>query len=111
VEKLAANGVYGPYALVLNTKLYAQLQRVMAGMAQLEIVQVRELLGGNIYFAPALKAQEGFLIANSPYNLDLALAQDMVTAYMGNEGLHHALSVMEKLVLRIKRGGAICLLK
>jgi len=111
LEKLTAAGIYGPYALVLNTRLYSQLQRVMGGTSLLEIVQVRELLGGNIYFAPTLKTQEGFLIANSQYNLDLAIAQDMIAAYVGNEGLNHTVRIMEKLTLRIKRPGAICLIR
>ena len=43
-------------------------------------------------------------------NFDLAIAQDLITAYMGNEGLDHLFRVMESLVLRIKRPGAICVL-
>lgn len=111
LEKLISAGIYGPYALVMNPGLYAQLQRVMAGTGRLEIVHVRELLGGNVYFAPALKAREAFLVANAPYNLDLAVAQDMITAYTGNQGLDHSLRLMEKIALRIKRPNAICILK
>jgi len=36
------------------------------------------------------------------------VAQDLITAYMGNEGLDHLFRVMETLVLRVKRPGAIC---
>ena len=45
------------------------------------------------------------------YNLDLAVAQDMITAYIGNVELDHGFRLMEKVVLRIKRPQAICLIK
>ena len=38
----------------------------------------------------------------------LVVAQDLTTAYLGNEDLDHRYRVMESLVLRVKRPGAIC---
>ena len=40
-----------------------------------------------------------------------AVAQDLLTAYLGNEDLDHKFRVLESLVLRIKRPAAICVLK
>jgi uncharacterized linocin/CFP29 family protein len=111
LEKLISAGVYGPYALVLSPSLYTQTQRIMADSGLLEISQIRELVGGNVYFSPALKPKEGLLIANAPYNVDLVVAQDMVVAYTANVGLDHTFRLMEKLALRVKRPAAICVLK
>ena len=111
LEKLISAGVYGPYALVLSPSLYSQTQRVMADTGLLEISQIREMLGGEMYFSPAIKAKEAFLVANAPYNMDLVVAQDMITAYTASVGLDHSFRLIEKLVLRVKRPGAICILK
>ena len=111
LEKLTSAGVYGPYALVTGTAMYHQMQRVMKGTGRLEIKHVQDLLDDKVYFSPVLKAGEGFLVANSAYNLDLAIAQDMITAYTGNEALDHGFRMMEKLVLRVKRPQAVCLIK
>ena len=111
LEKLTSAGVYGPYALVTSTSMHAQMQRVMKGTGRLEIKHVEDLLDGKIYFSPGLKANEAFLVASSQYNLDLAVAQDMVTAYIGNAELDHIFRLMEKLVLRVKRPNGVCLIK
>lgn len=39
--------------------------------------------------------------------IDLAVAQDMITAYVGPEGMDHRFRVLESLVLRVKQPGAI----
>jgi uncharacterized linocin/CFP29 family protein len=41
------------------------------------------------------------------YNFDLAVGQDLITAYEGNEGLDHLFKVLETLVVRVKRPDAI----
>jgi len=111
LERLINAGVYGPYALVLSPSLYIQTQRVLPETGVLEFDKIKALLDGDVYFSPALKAKEGFLIGNAPYNLDLVVAQDMVVAYTANVGLDHSFTVLEKLALRVKRGAAICVLK
>jgi uncharacterized linocin/CFP29 family protein len=42
------------------------------------------------------------------HKLDLAIGQDLVTAYRGNEALDHLFRVMETNALRVKRPQAIC---
>jgi uncharacterized linocin/CFP29 family protein len=109
--RLTGNGFAPPFALVLSLPLYSQLQRIMAGSFQLEIGHVRELVGGNVYFSPALPDGEGFLIANAPYNMDLVVAQDITTMYAGNEGLDHLFVVLEKIALRLRRPGSVVALR
>ncbi|MGQ9516304.1 MAG: family 1 encapsulin nanocompartment shell protein [Anaerolineae bacterium] len=111
LEKLMAAGIYGPYALVLSAPLYAQAQRIMAGTDELELEYIEDLVDKKVFFAPHLEAKEGFLIANAPYHLDLAVALDMSVAYLGNEGLDHHFRILERIALRIKNPQAICVLK
>jgi len=53
----------------------------------------------------------GVVVALGPHNLDIAVVQDLVTAYLGPNGMDHEFRVMESIALRIKRPGAICTLE
>lgn len=110
LEKLTSAGIYGPYVLVLSAPLYAQAQRIVAGTDEMELEFIEELVD-KVYFSPHLGAKEGFLIANAPYHLDLAVAMDMSVAYLGNEGLDHHFRIMERIALRLKHPQAVCVLK
>jgi uncharacterized linocin/CFP29 family protein len=108
---LAATGNIGPYAAVVSPATYAKLHRPMAaGMGILEIVQVRELASGGLYQTSALKDGQALLISQGAQNLDLALGQDLATAYLGPDKMDHLFRVFETLALRIKRPEAICLI-
>jgi uncharacterized linocin/CFP29 family protein len=43
-------------------------------------------------------------------HFDLAVGQDLATAYLESRNLNHYLRVMETIALRIKDPGAICAL-
>lgn len=108
---LAEKGILGPYAAVVSPATYAKLHRPMtAGMGMLEIVQVRELANGGLYQTAALKDGQALLISQGAHNLDLAVAQDLATAYLGPDKMDHLFRVFESLALRIKRPEAICLI-
>jgi uncharacterized linocin/CFP29 family protein len=106
-EKLTAGGFSGSFALVLSNSLYAKLHRVNGATGVLEIAQIRELVAG-LFPSPALKSKQAALIAAGPENLDLAIGQDLVTAYLGPDGMDHVFRLFETLALRVKRAGAIC---
>lgn len=107
-EVLVSKGFYGPFAVVLSPALYAKTQRVAEGMGRLESKLIEDVAEGGLFRSPVLAEKEGLVLSLGAHNLDLAVAQDLITAYMGNEGLDHLFRVMESLVLRIKRPGAIC---
>lgn len=107
-EKLVEAGFYGPYALVVSPALYAKTQRVFHGMGRTVGKMIGEIVEGGMFRSPILRPDEGMVISLGAHNMDLVIAQDLTTAYMGNEGLDHLYRVMESLVLRIKRPGAIC---
>ena len=110
-ETLVARGFFGPYALVLSPDLYAQVQRIMPNTGRLEIQFLADLAPAGVFQAPAIPAKTALLIANGPENLDLVVAQDLTTAYLGPQGMDHPFRVLESLALRIKQPQAICLLK
>lgn len=110
-EALATNGVFGPYAVVLSSGLYSQTQRVAQGMGRLVSKLVKDVAEGGLFRSPLFKGNQGLVVALGVHNFDLAVAQDLLTAYLGNEDLDHKFRVIESLVLRIKRPAAICVLK
>ena len=111
VQTLLAEGFYPPYAVVVNPVAYAQMQRVYANSGVLEIEHIRELVQGGVFQTQAIRNAPGLVLSLGPQNTDLAIAQDIITAYLGPEGLNHPFRVFETLVLRIKRPQAICLLQ
>jgi uncharacterized linocin/CFP29 family protein len=109
-EALFTAGFFGPYAIVVSPALYAKTQRVAEGMGRLVSKQIKDVAKGGLFRSPLLDAGQGLAVSLGVQNFDLAVAQDLITAYMGNEELDHAFRVMESVVLRIKRPGAICAL-
>lgn len=110
-EALVGAGFFGPYALVLSPDLYARVQRIMPNTGRLEIQFLADLATGGVFQAPTMPAKTALLIASGPENLDLVVAQDLTTAYLGPDGMDHLFRTLESLALRIKQPKAICLLK
>jgi uncharacterized linocin/CFP29 family protein len=48
------------------------------------------------------------LVDSGGQNLDLAVGLDLSTAYVESSNLNHHFRVLESLVLRVRRPGAIC---
>lgn len=106
--RLLESGFAGPYAVALNPRWFSHLHRVYANSGVLEINHLRELATAGVFQAAALREGEGLIMSVGMQNADLAVGQDLVTAYLGVEQLNHPFRVFESLVLRIKRPGAIC---
>ena len=109
-EALFADGFFGPYAAVLSPALYTQTQRIMPGMGRLLSALITDVAQAGLFQSPVLRAGQGLVVAVGKHNMDLVIGQDLITAYLGNEEMNHRFRVMESLVLRIKRPGAICTL-
>ena len=110
-ERLVSEDFYGPYAVVLSPALYSRTQRVAKEIGRLESKLIKDIAKGGLFQSPILDTGQGLVVSLGAYNFDLAVGQDLITAYMGNEGLDHLYCVMESLVLRVKRPGAICKLE
>lgn len=101
-------GFAGPYAVVVSPRWFSQLHRVYANSGVLEINHIRELASAGVFQTPALAEGRGLVISIGIQNADLAVGQDLTTAYLGVEDMNYPFRVFESLVLRIKRPGAIC---
>lgn len=109
-EALVAENLFGPYAVVLSPALYAKTQRIARGMGRLVSKLITDVAEAGLFQSPFLKADQGLMVAVGKQNLDLVVGQDLITAYLGNEEMNHRFRVLESLVLRVKRPGAICIL-
>ncbi|HEY3378768.1 MAG TPA: family 1 encapsulin nanocompartment shell protein [Armatimonadota bacterium] len=108
VQTLLAEGFNPPYAVIVNPVAYAQIQRVYECSGVLEVEHIRELVQGGVFQSQAITDMPGVVLSLGPQNVDLAIAQDFITAYLGPQGMNHPFRVLETLVLRIKRPQAIC---
>jgi uncharacterized linocin/CFP29 family protein len=107
VEALVDAGFTGPYALVVSPRLYAQLNRVFRDTGVLELEQVEKLARRGVYPTAVLPEPAALLADTGAQNVDLAVGLDLSTAYVESSDLNHRFRVLESLVLRIRRPGAI----
>lgn len=110
-KKLVDASYYGPFAMVTSPDLYAKMQRVYDNTGVLEIVQVRELMTAGVFQTPVMPANSAVVVSAGPENLDIAIAQDLITGYLGPDKMNHPFRVFETLGLRIKRPESICTLE
>lgn len=110
-EKLIEDSYYGPFALVVSPDMYAKMQRVFDNSGVLEIDQVRNLMNAGVFQSSVIPEGSAVVVSTGPENLDIAIAQDIITAYLGPDKMNHPFRVFESLVLRIKRPQAICTLE
>ncbi len=108
IAKLVEADSYEPYALVVSTDLYQQMQRIQEGTGVTVLSRVKELVDGRVYQSPVIEKGKGVVVSIGRQHMDLAIGEDMVTAYMGDENLNHLFRVMESIALRIKRSQSIC---
>lgn len=107
-EKLMSEGFYAPYAMVVSPSIYAMMHRNYGGGRILEIEMVRELVTDGVFQSPVLKGDDALVVATGQENMDLVVGQDLITAYLGPDGMDHPFRVFETIVLRIKRAASIC---
>jgi uncharacterized linocin/CFP29 family protein len=111
IAQLRATGFDGPFAAIMSPAMYARLAGLFEyGRRELDLVQ--SLLAAGIYQStdPAV-AEQVLVLSPQPWNMDLVVGQDVTTAWLGNEGLDQRFRVFETLILRLKRPGAVCVLK
>lgn len=107
-EKLYSTGFYGPYALVLSPRLYAQISRVFDKTGRLEIEGIREIVKCGVHQSYAFKKDVALVVSVGSHNLDLAVGTNPHVEYWGPADLNHRFRVVESAVLRVKCAQAIC---
>jgi len=108
VRVLTQAGFTGPYALAVSPRLYADLNRIFGATGVLELEQVEKLARRGVYPTAVLPEPAALLIDSGAQNLDMAVGLDLSTAYVESNNLNHRFRVVESLVLRVRRPGAIC---
>jgi len=94
--------------MAVNPFLYGQTVRVYGNTGMLELDQVKALLRGSVYPSAAIKEKKAVVIATGMQNLNMAVGQDLVTAYTAAESMNHIFRVFETLALLVRRADAIC---
>jgi uncharacterized linocin/CFP29 family protein len=110
-RKLNESGHYGPYAVVLSPRLFSQLHRIFEKTGVLEIETIRQIAPDGVFQSNRLRGNSGVIVSTGRENMDLAVAMDMVAAYLGASRMNHPFRVLESLILRIKHPDAICTLE
>jgi uncharacterized linocin/CFP29 family protein len=108
VRVLTQGGFTGPYALIVSPRLYADLNRIFDNTGVLELEQIEKLARRGVYPTAVLPERTAVLVDSGAQNMDLAVGVDISTAYVESDNLNHRFRVVESLVLRIRRPGAIC---
>jgi uncharacterized linocin/CFP29 family protein len=108
VRILTQAGFTGPYALAVSPRLYADLNRIFDATGVLELEQVEKLARRGVFPTAVLPEPTALLVDSGTQNLDLAVGLDLSTAYVETNNLNHRFRVVESLVLRVRRPGAIC---
>jgi uncharacterized linocin/CFP29 family protein len=108
VRVLTQAGFTGPYALAVSPRLYADLNRIFDNTGVLELEQIEKLARRGVYPTAVLPEPAALLVDSGTQNMDLAVGIDLSTAYVESSNLNHRFRVIESLVLRIRRPGAIC---
>ncbi|GAB6071882.1 family 1 encapsulin nanocompartment shell protein [Venenivibrio stagnispumantis] len=108
IQVLNDAGFYSNFALILNTKDYAKLHRVYSNTGILEIEQIRKLCDFGIFATPVIPPNTAIVLSAGIENMDILVAQDMITAYINYENMDHYFRIFEILALRIKRPESIC---
>lgn len=110
-RRLNEHGHFGPYAVIVSPRLYSLLHRIQENMGVLEIDTVKQLATDGVHQSNRLRGDTGLVVSTGRENMDLAVAMDMATAYLGAEKMNHPFRVLECLSLRIKHPDAICTLE
>lgn len=108
VGKLSEAGHYGPYAMVVSPALYGRMIRVFGNTGMLELDQVKALISGGVHYSNVISGNKAVVVATGSQNLNLAVGQDMITAYMGPANMNHVFRVLETMALLVRRPDAIC---
>jgi uncharacterized linocin/CFP29 family protein len=103
-------GFHGPYTLGLASNLYNMLFRVYANTSMTELQHLQTLVTDGIIKISAIKAG-GVLIASGRQFASIALAQDILTSFVGPDGRDLEFAISESLALRVTEPSAICILQ
>ncbi|MCA8925588.1 MAG: bacteriocin family protein [Planctomycetes bacterium] len=107
-ELLLEHNHHRPFALAVSARDYARLVRQREGQFAPELDAILRLCDDGVYTSPAIPDGKSVLVSTGDQNFDIALAEDLSIAFLGERDMDYPFRVYECLVLRIKRPLAIC---
>lgn len=111
VSTLLQKGRIGRHTLIVSMDLYIQLQRIQPNTGVLESERIKNLLGGRLYYSTVLQPKTALMVCPQPQYLDIAVGQDIRTAYIEAVDLNHHLRVLETALVRVKAPDAVVVIK
>ncbi|MDR1921019.1 MAG: bacteriocin family protein [Candidatus Adiutrix sp.] len=111
IAALQKKGRHGQYVVATSPDLFTALHRIQPGAGLLELERVKSLVGGRLFMSAVLEPNTAFMLCAQPQYIDLAVGQDIKTAYAELVDLNHHLRIVETAILRIKAPDAIVIFK
>ncbi len=109
VEVLAKNGFSSNLAFIMHPKDYIKAFRIYENSGVLEIDYLKNLFEVGIFSTYAIEEGKAVAIATGAENMDLFIAQDMITAYLKPQDMDHYFRMFELVGFRIKNPLSIAL--
>ncbi|MDX9941278.1 MAG: family 1 encapsulin nanocompartment shell protein [Bacteroidales bacterium] len=107
VAKFKANGIEGPYTLVLNSKKWQMVNSFMRGYPLRK--QIENLLGGSIILAPYIK--DAYLVTERGGDFKMVIGQDLSIGYESHNNKNVQLYFSESFTFQVIDPVAIIVLK
>lgn len=107
-ETLLERNHHRPFALAVSARDYARLIRLREGQFAPEMDAILRLCDDGVYTSPVIPDGKAVLLSTGDQNFDIAVAEDLSLAFLGERDQDFPFRVYECLVLRIKRPTAIC---
>ncbi len=107
IDRLLAQNLHGPYALVVSPATFHKLSSVHKGEGLLEIDPISRLCSAGVFMTTAVTDNAAVIVSTGKQNFDLAVTEDLTLSYMPPVNKNHPYRLHESLVLRIKRPEAI----
>ncbi|NLC69765.1 MAG: bacteriocin family protein [Desulfuromonadaceae bacterium] len=107
IGKMRLASVEGPYSLVLNPRRYGELVRVVRGYPLRK--QLLNLLGGEIYVAPAI--EPAFLVSERGGDFVLTLGQDLSVGFDHVAGDQVQMFFTESFTFQVLQPAAVVVLR
>jgi len=107
-EVLLGDNHHRPFALAVSAKDYARLVRQREGQFAPELDTILRLCDDGVYTSPVIPEGKAVLLSTGDQNFDIAVAEDLTIAFLGETNMDYPFRVYECLTLRIKRPKAIC---
>ncbi|HEY6556806.1 MAG TPA: family 1 encapsulin nanocompartment shell protein [Polyangiaceae bacterium] len=109
-EILLEHNHHRPFALAVSARDYARLVQQKEGQFAPEIDAIMRLCDDGVYTSPAIPDGSAVMLSTGDQNVDIAVAEDLTIAFLGEQDQDYPFRVYECLALRVKRPQAICTL-